>query len=190
MVEAMRLHRCVIGGEGNGGVIDPRVVPVRDSLVAMALTLQLMADSGRTVSQLVGPDPALYDDQGESSSARRSGSRKSSQPSVRGTAASGSTIWTASGSTWTTAGSTSAAPTPSRSFASSPKPHRRSGSVPRHCRSFDRRVGLIQSFHFECQHEASEDRGRHALRDFVLVSFIEAGTALEQFPHPCMIYLV
>jgi len=42
----------VIGGEGNGGVIDLRVGPIRDSLVAMALVLQLMARTGRTVRQL------------------------------------------------------------------------------------------------------------------------------------------
>ncbi len=34
---------CVLGGEGNGGVIDPRVVPVRDSFVAMGLILNLLA---------------------------------------------------------------------------------------------------------------------------------------------------
>ncbi len=34
---------CVLGGEGNGGVIDPRVVPVRDSFVAMGLALNLLA---------------------------------------------------------------------------------------------------------------------------------------------------
>ncbi len=49
---AMMEHRCVIGGEGNGGVIDLRVGPVRDSLVAMALVLQLMAETGKSVRQL------------------------------------------------------------------------------------------------------------------------------------------
>ena len=37
-------ENAVIGGEGNGGVIDPRIVPGRDSLVGMAYVLQLMAD--------------------------------------------------------------------------------------------------------------------------------------------------
>jgi phosphomannomutase len=50
---AMLANDCIIGGEGNGGVIDLRVGPIRDSLVAMALVLQLMAQTGRTVSQLV-----------------------------------------------------------------------------------------------------------------------------------------
>jgi len=51
---AMLEHDCIIGGEGNGGVIDLRVGPVRDSLVGIALVLQLMAEMGKTVSQLVG----------------------------------------------------------------------------------------------------------------------------------------
>jgi phosphomannomutase len=46
-------HGCVIGGEGNGGVIDLRVGPIRDSLVGMALVLQLMAETGKSVSGLV-----------------------------------------------------------------------------------------------------------------------------------------
>jgi phosphomannomutase len=50
---AMLEHGCVIGGEGNGGVIDLRVCPIRDSLVAMALVLQLMAETEKTVGQLV-----------------------------------------------------------------------------------------------------------------------------------------
>ena len=49
---AMIENNCVIGGEGNGGVIDLRVGPVRDSLVAIALILQLMAETGQSVSQL------------------------------------------------------------------------------------------------------------------------------------------
>ncbi len=53
VANAMLDNDCVIGGEGNGGVIDLRVGPVRDSIVAMALILQLMADTGKTVSALV-----------------------------------------------------------------------------------------------------------------------------------------
>jgi phosphomannomutase len=49
---AMMEQGCVIGGEGNGGVIDLRIGPVRDSLVAMALVLQLMAETGKSVRQL------------------------------------------------------------------------------------------------------------------------------------------
>ena len=43
----------VLGGEGTGGVIWPEVCFVRDSLSAMALTLSLMARTGKTVSEIV-----------------------------------------------------------------------------------------------------------------------------------------
>ncbi len=57
VADAMKAHRCVVGGEGNGGVIDPRVVYVRDSLVAMALVLQLMTSESKPVSALVDAIP-------------------------------------------------------------------------------------------------------------------------------------
>ena len=44
---------AVIGGEGNGGVIDLRVGPVRDSFMGMASVLDLMARTGKTISELV-----------------------------------------------------------------------------------------------------------------------------------------
>jgi len=53
VANAMIEHHCVIGGEGNGGVIDLRVGPIRDSLVGMGLVLQLMADTDKSVSGLV-----------------------------------------------------------------------------------------------------------------------------------------
>ena len=57
---AMLEHDCIIGGEGNGGVIDLRVSPIRDSLVGIALVLQLMAETGKTVSQLAGEIGGYY----------------------------------------------------------------------------------------------------------------------------------
>lgn len=51
---AMIEHNCIIGGEGNGGVIDLRVGPVRDSLTGIALVLQMMAETGKPISQLAG----------------------------------------------------------------------------------------------------------------------------------------
>lgn len=57
---AMLEHKCVIGGEGNGGVIDLRVGPIRDSLVGIALILQLMAEAGKTVSELAGEIGGYY----------------------------------------------------------------------------------------------------------------------------------
>lgn len=52
VANAMVENNCVIGGEGNGGIIDLRVGPIRDSLVGMALTLALLTETGRTVSEL------------------------------------------------------------------------------------------------------------------------------------------
>jgi phosphomannomutase len=48
---------AVVGGEGNGGVIDLRIVPGRDSLVGMAYVLQLMAAANKSVSELVAEIP-------------------------------------------------------------------------------------------------------------------------------------
>jgi len=49
VVDAMLASGAVLGGEGNGGVIDPRVVLVRDSAVAMALVLERMCRGERLV---------------------------------------------------------------------------------------------------------------------------------------------
>ena len=57
VVAAMLREHAIIGGEGNGGVIDPRIVPGRDSMVGMAYVLQLMAATGKGVSQLVAELP-------------------------------------------------------------------------------------------------------------------------------------
>jgi phosphomannomutase len=46
VVDAMLACGAILGGEGNGGVIDPRVVFVRDSFVAMALVLERMCTAG------------------------------------------------------------------------------------------------------------------------------------------------
>ncbi len=48
---------AVIGGEGNGGVIDLRVGPVRDSFLGMAMMLDVMLRTGKKVSELVGELP-------------------------------------------------------------------------------------------------------------------------------------
>lgn len=57
VARGMLINKCVLGGEGNGGVIDPRVCLVRDSLTAMSLVLRLMAQTGKSVSQLVAELP-------------------------------------------------------------------------------------------------------------------------------------
>jgi len=58
VVEGMRREGCIFGGEGGGGAIEPRVVSVRDSLVAIAYVLGYMAQTGKTISQLVGEIPS------------------------------------------------------------------------------------------------------------------------------------
>jgi phosphomannomutase len=57
VAQEMIARGCVFGGEGNGGVIDPRVVPVRDSFVAIALICQLIVTTGKTISGLVADLP-------------------------------------------------------------------------------------------------------------------------------------
>jgi phosphomannomutase len=52
VVSEMKRYRCVIGGEGNGGVIEPRIVCVRDSLVSMGYVLSLLAEGGEPLSEL------------------------------------------------------------------------------------------------------------------------------------------
>jgi len=58
VVDAMKLEGCIIGGEGNGGVIWPRVTYIRDSLSAMGLVLALMARAKQPLSELVDEVPA------------------------------------------------------------------------------------------------------------------------------------
>ncbi len=57
VVAGMRAHHALVGGEGNGGVILPGVCWVRDSLGAMALTLELLASTGKRLSVLTAELP-------------------------------------------------------------------------------------------------------------------------------------
>jgi len=57
VAEAIEREGCVIGGEGNGGVIDPRVALVRNSLSGAALVLEMMAWRRRKLSELAGELP-------------------------------------------------------------------------------------------------------------------------------------
>ncbi len=52
VVEAMKASGCVIGGEGNGGVIYPALHYGRDALAGIALFLSLLADEGIKCSEL------------------------------------------------------------------------------------------------------------------------------------------
>ena len=52
VVHAMKEHACVIGGEGNGGIIYPQLHYGRDALVGIALFLTHLAESGMECSAL------------------------------------------------------------------------------------------------------------------------------------------
>jgi len=58
VAEAIAANACVIGGEGNGGVIDPRITPVRNSLAGAALILGMLAARQMTLSGLAAELPA------------------------------------------------------------------------------------------------------------------------------------
>jgi phosphomannomutase len=58
VVAMMKAKNCVFGGEGGGGVIDPRVVGVRNSLSGMALVLNYLAETDLPLSQLVSQIPS------------------------------------------------------------------------------------------------------------------------------------
>ncbi len=60
VVQMMRQVGAVLGGEGNGGVIDPRVGYVRDPFIAMGLILNLLADAQQPLSALVAELPAYH----------------------------------------------------------------------------------------------------------------------------------
>ena len=51
---------AIVGGEGNGGVMIPAIHPCRDSFIGMALVLQYMAESGKTISELVNSIPRYF----------------------------------------------------------------------------------------------------------------------------------
>jgi phosphomannomutase len=57
VVDMMLREKAVIGGEGNGGAIDPRVGLVRDSFVGMAIVLDTMAARGQPIGALVDALP-------------------------------------------------------------------------------------------------------------------------------------
>jgi phosphomannomutase len=60
VVAKIREVGAIIGGEGNGGVIDPRVGWVRDPYVGMAMILNLMAMTGHELSHLIDSLPSYH----------------------------------------------------------------------------------------------------------------------------------
>ena len=57
VVDAMQANHAQIGGEGNGGIIDPRVVWGRDSQIGMALVLEYLARAKQPLSEVVNAIP-------------------------------------------------------------------------------------------------------------------------------------
>lgn len=60
VVETMKKHNVVIGGEGNGGIIYPELHYGRDALVGVALFLSLLATKDCSVKQLRESYPAYF----------------------------------------------------------------------------------------------------------------------------------
>jgi phosphomannomutase len=58
VVEMMKKHDCIIGGEGNGGIIYPALHYGRDALVGIALFLSFLAKEKISVSELRKNYPA------------------------------------------------------------------------------------------------------------------------------------
>lgn len=57
---AMLAAGAVVGGEGNGGVIIPRIHPCRDSYAGMAIVLELMAMENKKVTELCAEMPRYH----------------------------------------------------------------------------------------------------------------------------------
>lgn len=53
VVEAICANNLAIGGEGNGGIIYPKITTVRDALTGTALILELMAKKQKKITELV-----------------------------------------------------------------------------------------------------------------------------------------
>jgi len=59
VVSAMKENHCLIGGEGNGGVIFPAVHYARDTGVGAVLILESLAELGQTISQAAQSIPVF-----------------------------------------------------------------------------------------------------------------------------------
>lgn len=60
VVEGIIKYNAIIGGEGNGGVIYPKINLARDSFVGICLILELLAERNKTVSEIVSLLPKYY----------------------------------------------------------------------------------------------------------------------------------
>ncbi len=57
VVKTMKEKKAIIGGEGNGGVINPEIQYTRDGMEAMALILQYLAEEKKALSHIVNGLP-------------------------------------------------------------------------------------------------------------------------------------
>lgn len=61
VVSAMLEHNAMFGGEGNGGVIDPKINSYgRDSLAGIGHILHLMATEDKSIDEIFGKLPKIY----------------------------------------------------------------------------------------------------------------------------------
>lgn len=60
VVKKMKDHNAVIGGEGNGGIIDPQLHYGRDALVGIGLFLTHLANFGKSISALRNTYPHYH----------------------------------------------------------------------------------------------------------------------------------
>ena len=57
VTQGIKHHQAVVGGEGNGGVIFPKIGWGRDSLVGIVIALKYLCESKKTVSEIVKTYP-------------------------------------------------------------------------------------------------------------------------------------
>jgi len=60
VVEGIIKHNAIIGGEGNGGVIYPKINLVRDGFVGICLILEFLAERNKKLSELIDELPKYY----------------------------------------------------------------------------------------------------------------------------------
>jgi len=60
VVEGILSHNAIIGGEGNGGVIYPKINTVRDSFTSLSLILELLAERKQTVNECIATLPKYF----------------------------------------------------------------------------------------------------------------------------------
>ena len=60
VVKEMKANNAVIGGEGNGGIIDPNLHYGRDALIGIALFLSLLTERNCSVATLKGSYPQYF----------------------------------------------------------------------------------------------------------------------------------